>query len=408
MDRRLPSLRPKKKGFNPLQAIKIPTKPVQSSDAFSFNPNRNAFSFNPNQADNTQGVEQKPIDLSMPRSPAREMFGKTLQQPTGEETGTQATQGYWQKPVFGKMPLDKFVQLAGGLSYAISPDTPMGRAGGVLSSFAGQERKAFEVLEDKARIRREKLEDYQRGRKDVLSDYEKEREDKSEDYQMRRKDDLSNYDRALEDKREDIASQRKYNEPLRSLQIQNLTRQGRQSAPQPWAATYNELKGKVNLKTGTAYTTPEILEIYNEAGEKNKVDIREINYKEEQAFKSLNSELSSLGGFFDTDTRSLVVPTDESGNISKEIKDSLEKSGFEYNEGNKIASEDKKGLFTGNDYSKQVFIGQYNPEKSVTQEAPPVPGAKQAPDGNWYVNKNGKWYPVLSKEKKSGGASGSW
>lgn len=42
----------------------------------------------------------------------------------------------WGRTVFGKIPLDQFVQLAGGLSHAIAPDTPMGRAGGFLSGVA--------------------------------------------------------------------------------------------------------------------------------------------------------------------------------------------------------------------------------------------------------------------------------
>ncbi len=44
---------------------------------------------------------------------------------------------YWAKPAVGKIPLDQFVHVAGMLSNAIAPNTPMGRVGAGLSQLGG-------------------------------------------------------------------------------------------------------------------------------------------------------------------------------------------------------------------------------------------------------------------------------
>lgn len=64
---------------------------------------------------------------------------------------------YWKKPVIGKMPLDQFVSIAGLLSQALAPETPMGRAGGVLGTMGTQmygERMRREYEEPERELRR--------------------------------------------------------------------------------------------------------------------------------------------------------------------------------------------------------------------------------------------------------------
>jgi hypothetical protein len=168
------------------------------------------------------------------------------------------------------------------------------------------------------------------------------------------------------------------------------------------------MKGKMNPETGKEYTTPEILDVYKATGKTDKLDVREFEYKEEQAFNSLNAELSGFGGAFDPNTRSLIVPTDEKGNIDKNIKSALERSGFEYHEGSKITKTEANWI-DPDKYGKQVFIGQYNPSGAVDKKADTkiaeqedfsVP--KQAPDGKFYIRKNGKLYLAIPKRKESG------
>lgn len=53
------------------------------------------------------------------------------------EKSTNALLDYWAQPVVGKVPLDKFVQIAGALSHAIAPQEPIGRVGGALSQIGG-------------------------------------------------------------------------------------------------------------------------------------------------------------------------------------------------------------------------------------------------------------------------------
>ena len=56
------------------------------------------------------------------------------------------------------MPLNNFVQLAGGLGNAIAPDTPMGRAGGFMANYAGQNIAREDKASEIARLRNNFLE----------------------------------------------------------------------------------------------------------------------------------------------------------------------------------------------------------------------------------------------------------
>ncbi len=58
---------------------------------------------------------------------------------------------YWAQPAVGKMPLDQFVQIAGGLSHAFAPQEPMGRAGGFLSQIGGAAYAARVAREEEMR-----------------------------------------------------------------------------------------------------------------------------------------------------------------------------------------------------------------------------------------------------------------
>jgi len=102
-----------------------------------------------------------PEPYQMPETPANPM--KQMEAPTGSTTnlfGTM-TEGtpmmpppttapatapqkpadkfsdYWKTPVVGKMPLDRFVQMAGMISASLDPDSPMGRMGGSLFQMGG-------------------------------------------------------------------------------------------------------------------------------------------------------------------------------------------------------------------------------------------------------------------------------
>jgi len=382
----LPSIRSKKRKFDtPITAT--PRLPVpqntQSFEPGAFDTTAPLFQLkNDSLARSTLGKTSQPLgsSISLPTSPPskRAALGENSQSP----------KGYWQTPAMGKLPLDKFVQLAGGLSNAIAPDTTMGRVGGFLSSFAGQERRDYEIRDKEARLRRQTL------------------EDRMQDREYRRED----YTQRLADERSDIKSKREYDQPYRDAQIQNLTRERSQSAPSEWAATYNEYKNKINPETNKAYTTPEISEIFRASSD--KPNLNEIKYETNEAFNSLNAIISSNGGMFDPgdsgSERSFIVPTDKNGNISESTKAALKESGFDFYEDKKITKTDKKGLFTGNNYSKKIFIGKYNPVKSGNKEATSedaaikkqFPGAEKA-DGKWYIRKaDGKLYPIIVKKKQ--------
>lgn len=76
---------------------------------------------------------------------------------------------YWKQPVFGKMPLDKFVQLAGLAAHALDPTGPGGRMGAGLAQMGGQaqqDRLGYEEREQNRKIAQEK-EDYDRSRQDA-------------------------------------------------------------------------------------------------------------------------------------------------------------------------------------------------------------------------------------------------
>jgi hypothetical protein len=71
------------------------------------------------------------LSINMPQS------SKTGETSPGAEA--RKTLGWGGQKFAGNMTTDQFVTLAGGLAQAISPDTPQGRVGGVLSQFGQQE-----------------------------------------------------------------------------------------------------------------------------------------------------------------------------------------------------------------------------------------------------------------------------
>lgn len=92
------------------------------------------------------------LSINMPQS---SKTGETL---PGAEA--RKTLGWGGQKFAGNMTTDQFVTLAGGLAQAISPDTPQGRVGGVLSQFGQQEmlrRRGMAETLRKEGTEREKL-----------------------------------------------------------------------------------------------------------------------------------------------------------------------------------------------------------------------------------------------------------
>ena len=89
-----------------------------------------------------------PQKMEAPTGPTSNLFGTmtegTLIMPPPTTTPTTAPQkpadafsDYWKTPVVGKMPLDRFVQMAGMISHSLDPDSPMGRMGANLQQMGG-------------------------------------------------------------------------------------------------------------------------------------------------------------------------------------------------------------------------------------------------------------------------------
>jgi len=116
---------------------------------------------------------QKPEPYQMPESPSapmqnmenpipselttnllgNNMLMATPQAPPAATTPKEPSDtfsDYWKTPVVGKIPLDRFVQMAGMISHSFAPDTPWGRMGANLQqmgSLAAAERARREEKE---------------------------------------------------------------------------------------------------------------------------------------------------------------------------------------------------------------------------------------------------------------------
>jgi len=98
----------------------------------------------------------------MPETPAlvdnsqtRDSWENRLQKPpvipsVSDGQTAQAPQSWSQEKMFGNLNTGDFVSLTGDLANAIAPNTPMGRAGGVLANYAGAEKQRLAKAADKA------------------------------------------------------------------------------------------------------------------------------------------------------------------------------------------------------------------------------------------------------------------
>jgi len=86
------------------------------------------------------------MEAPIPTEPTNNLLGNNMlmstpQAPPAATTTPQkpvdAFSDYWKTPVVGKIPLDRFVQMAGMISASLDPDSPMGRMGANLQQMGG-------------------------------------------------------------------------------------------------------------------------------------------------------------------------------------------------------------------------------------------------------------------------------
>jgi hypothetical protein len=46
------------------------------------------------------------------------------------------------------------------------------------------------------------------------------------------------------------------------------------------------------------------------------------------------------------------------------------------------------------DQAKQTMTSGQTPDSAITSQ---YPDAKKAPDGSWYVQRNGQWHPIVAQ-----------
>lgn len=86
----------------------------------------------------------------------------------------------------------------------------------------------------------------------------------------------------------------------------------------------------------------------------------DLKYMQENALKSLHANLLAKGAILDTESGSIVIPTDKQGMPDVEVLTMLDQSGFEFKTG-KNFKEDKKGLFTGDNHYVTIHLGGFDP-----------------------------------------------
>ena len=84
------------------------------------------------------------------------------------------------------------------------------------------------------------------------------------------------------------------------------------------------------------------------------------------AFQDVHSLLTSIGDV-DADG-SYTIPVDSDGHIPPAVREALAESGVNYNL-SEITKTDKPWLFTGDNYSKKIVLGSYDPEKAEAYKA---------------------------------------
>ena len=109
---------------------------------------------------NTQSILPQGYDQGMPNG--------DLIDPRNQTQQRGGLYDDWKKPVFGNMPLDKFVQLTGMMANAIAPNEWSGRLGRDMANMAGQasnDRRDYEEREQQRADLNKKYEDAQKEKR---------------------------------------------------------------------------------------------------------------------------------------------------------------------------------------------------------------------------------------------------
>jgi len=234
---------------------------------------------------------------------------------------------YWKQPVFGKMPLDQFSGLTGSLAHAIAPGTAQGRVGKIFGDRGnrmydlrlGRELKAEDVAEKRGYLG------------DVLKEERR-------------------YDEGVSEKEwERGAPGRALDTDFRKAQTRALNRS-------------SEAERSINryMAENPTKSYKDASEWYARRGEGEPTDTGK------SAFQDVHSLLTSIGNA-DADG-SYTIPVDSDGHIPPAVREALAESGVNYNL-SEITKTDKPWLFTGDNYSKKIVLGSYDPEKAETYKA---------------------------------------
>lgn len=248
---------------------------------------------------------------------------------TGQKNRTMLD--YWKQPVIGKIPLDRFTGLMGGIAYAFAPETPQGRLGRFLGETGqrmyetrlGRELSAADLAEKRRYEEAKAAKEWERGAPA----------------------------RALE--------QRLGEAKISAIEKGNIREQ--------FISAY--------MKDNPGATFKEALNAYTDATTRFRpvsatAKRAGVPYEltDKEAFRNLFSLMSAKNSAFDETTNSFIVETDKKGNIPEDIKQALETSGFYYNISKDINVTDKPGWFTGDKYARRIYLGSFSPEKAMAYQ----------------------------------------
>ena len=264
----------------------------------------------------------------------------TFTSATGQEKRTMLD--YWKQPVIGKIPLDRFTGLMGGIAYALAPETPQGRLGRFLGE-TGQ--RMYETRLDR-----------ELGAADLA---EKRRYEEAKAAKERQ------YEEAK------TAKEWERGAPARALE----QRLGEAKISAIEKGNIREQFISAYMKDNPGATFKEALNAYTDATTRFRpvsaaAGRTGVPYKltDKEAFRDLFSSMSAKNSTFDEATNSFIVETDKKGNIPEDIKRALEASGFYYNISKDIKVTDKPGWFTGDKYARQIYLGSFSPEKAMAYQ----------------------------------------
>ncbi len=267
---------------------------------------------------------------------------------------------YWKQPVIGKIPLDRFTGLMGGIAYALAPETPQGRLGRFLGETGqrmyetrlGRELSAADLAEKRRYEEAKAAKEWERGAPA----------------------------RALEQRLGEAEISAKERGDIREQFISAYMKDNP-------GATFKEA---LNAYTDATTRFRPVSAVAGKTG---------VPYKltDKEAFRNLFSSMSAKNSTFDEATNSFIVETDKKGNIPEDIKRALEASGFYYNISKDIKVTDKPGWFTGDKYARQIYLGSFSPEKAMAyQSARQAEIEAQAKQADTFRKKG--WSEVYNKK----------